>query len=84
MATAVQVTHKCGHVLGVFNAPDDHGSIEMLCPKCKDWVEIFMQTLMFPEDVQPGGVNECWLAEQGHGLSYEDVSEQYPTPTEEG
>lgn len=43
---AVIVTHgKCGQQLGTMSSIDDHGSFEMICPKCNEWVEVFNQFL---------------------------------------
>ena len=36
----VEVTCKCGTVLGSFNPSDDHSGVAVLCPKCKAMVEI--------------------------------------------
>lgn len=47
---ATEVSHKCGHVLGTFEAVEDHGSFMMQCPKCKEWLEIFNPILENPGD----------------------------------
>lgn len=42
----IAVTHsKCGQKLGTMSSLDDHGSFEMICPKCNEWIEVFNQFL---------------------------------------
>ena len=41
----VEVTHKCGQVLGVFVALDDHGCLGIVCPKCQDRAWIHNQSV---------------------------------------
>lgn len=49
MANTIKLIHMgCGHVLGNFNSDEDHGSFEMECPECKEWVEIFNGLLSTP------------------------------------
>lgn len=43
----IPVQCTCGHHLGKFNAWDDHGTIEMECPNCKEVVLIHSQELSY-------------------------------------
>ena len=42
---SVEITHLCGHVLGVFVARDDHGCVGIICPKCKGVAYLHNQSI---------------------------------------
>lgn len=41
---AVEISHaSCGTAIGIFSSVDDNGSVEVRCPGCHRWIEIFNQ-----------------------------------------
>lgn len=47
--TATEIRHvACGARLGVLDSVEDHGSFEMVCPKCRAWIEVFLAGLNDP------------------------------------
>jgi ribosomal protein S27E len=50
----VEVKCKCGMVVGVFGAADDHSSVYTRCPGCGNWHEIYNQMLLQVEETIEG------------------------------
>lgn len=60
---------ECGHELGYFSPADDCGSVIMLCPSCKSWMEIHNRALFNVLDNSPDDRMLIYITAVDSGLS---------------